>query len=176
MVMMMMVVVVMMVVLAALRPLLAISRGRGATNDDPANKQIDTDTHHISSFISFPFLFSMYLCLWILFKTLDCILRTPFTFLLLFGDMYLIYNSWQYMYATLFSSVHDALKSKLDYALSSHLGRGNHERSLDGGITIQIEKGIRLYLPPCMRVHGLAYASVDLACACRGPKNPSHLF
>jgi len=94
MVIMVVVVVVMMVVLAALRPLLAISRGKGATNDDTANRQTDTDTHHISNFISFPFLFSIYLCLWILFKILGCILRTPFTFLLLFGDMYLIYNSW----------------------------------------------------------------------------------
>ena len=73
----------------ALRPLLDISQGRGATSDDRANKetkrQSQSQTHNIFLVL---FLFIFYLaCIsafWILFETLDCILKTSFTFSLLF--------------------------------------------------------------------------------------------
>ena len=85
--MMMMAMMVLVLVLAALRLLSAISRGKGATRDDLADRQthIDIVMQHISPFY---FLLFFYLaCIstfWILFETLDCISRTSFTFLLLF--------------------------------------------------------------------------------------------
>ena len=87
--MMMMMVMMKVMVVEVQSRLQAISRGKGAF-DDPADRQTQTQTQYsILSFLSIAFIIFLLLAymptLWIWFETLGNILRTPFTFILLFG-------------------------------------------------------------------------------------------
>ena len=175
-----MIVIVVMVVVVIQRQVLATNQGRGAFSD-PTDRQ--TQTHSIFSFL-FIFLFiSMYFYIVSFIWDIGLYLRTSFTFthnLENVINLQLIGIIAQF-YAILFFLIFNAWKYKLDCALSSLLRHWNHGRGLGGEITLQIGKWPWFYLPSCIQVRTLAYASLDHAYAgltlhmcVVGQKNHSH--
>lgn len=107
----------------------------------PTNRQ----THKIFTvFISFSFI-SFFFC----------------TFLLLFGDMCLFYNSWEFYILSCFSLSISAWKSVFECSLNNPLGHRNCEGNLGGGIIIQIGKVIRICLPSCVCIRKSMHVGFD---------------